>query len=109
MNAIATVAFAAWSGTGKTTLIEKLVRYLVGKGLRVAVIKHDGHDFDIDHEQKDSWRFAKAGAEVTVVSSAAKTAVVEQRSLSLQEVLSKVRDVDLVLVEGYKKEDLPQI
>ena len=61
MNNIPVIAFAAYSGTGKTTLIEKLVRELKNRGLRLAVIKHDGHKFEIDHEGKDSWRFAKAG------------------------------------------------
>jgi len=109
MGAIPVFAFAAYSGTGKTTLIERVVRVLKEKGLRVAVIKHDGHRFEIDHEGKDSWRFAKAGADVTIISSAEQTALVERRPLSLEQVLAKVRDVDLILVEGYKNEDLPQI
>lgn len=109
MDAIPVLAFAAFSGTGKTTLIERVVRTLKGKGLRVAVIKHDGHRFEIDHEGKDSWRFAKAGADVTIISSPEKTALVEQRPLSLNQVIAKVRDVDLILVEGYKNEGLPQI
>ena len=75
MNTIPVIAFSAWSGTGKTTLIEKLIRELKGRGLRIAVIKHDGHSFDIDHEGKDSWRFTKAGADITMISSAEKTAI----------------------------------
>ena len=60
-NKIPIIGFAAYSGTGKTTLIEKLVRSLKAKGLRLAVIKHDGHRFEIDKEGKDSYRFTKAG------------------------------------------------
>lgn len=103
------LGFAAYSGTGKTTLIEKLVKSLKAQGLRVAVIKHDGHDFEIDHEGKDSWRFTQAGADVSVISSARKTALVEQRRLSLEQAAALVHDVDLILAEGYKQEALTQI
>lgn len=109
MNNIPVIAFAAYSGTGKTTLIEKLICELKNRGLRLAVIKHDGHKFEIDHEGKDSWRFAKAGADITVISSAEKTAYVEHGKLSLAQLLGMVQGVDLILVEGYKNENLPQI
>ena len=109
MNNIPVIAFAAYSGTGKTTLIEKLVRELKNRGLRIAVIKHDGHRFEIDHEGKDSWRFAKAGADITVISSSEKTAYVEQGELTLEQLLDMIHGVDLILVEGYKNEKLPQI
>lgn len=106
---IPVVAFAAYSGTGKTTLIEALVKALKADGVRVAVIKHDAHDFEIDHEGKDSWRFAKAGADMTIISSPKKTAVIEQRERTLWQNIAMIHDMDLILVEGYKNEDLPQI
>ena len=106
---IPVVAFAAYSGTGKTTLIEQLIPRLKAKGLRLAVIKHDAHGFEIDREGKDSWRFTRAGADTVYLSSQEKTASVEQRGRSLTELLDGVRDADLVLVEGYKNEALPQI
>ncbi len=109
MNNIPVIAFAAYSGTGKTTLIEKIVTELKIRGLRLAVIKHDGHRFEIDHEGKDSWRFAKAGADITMISSAEKTAYIEQGELSLEHLIGMVHDVDLILVEGYKNNGLPQI
>lgn len=109
MTQIPVVDFAAYSGTGKTTLIEKLIRELKGRGLRLAVIKHDGHRFEIDHEGKDSWRFTKAGADITMISSAEQTAYIEQGELSLERLLGMIHDVDLILVEGYKNKDLPQI
>lgn len=109
MANIPVIAFAAYSGTGKTTLIEKIVINLKKRNLRVAVIKHDGHRFEIDHEGKDSWRFAHAGADITIISSAEKMAYIEQRELSLQQQIDMVHDVDLILVEGYKNENLPQI
>lgn len=109
MAGIPVFAFAAYSGTGKTTVIEKIVLELKARGLRVAVIKHDGHRFEIDHEGKDSWRFAHAGADITIISSREKTAYIEQRELSLRQLIDMVHDVDLILVEGYKNETLPQI
>jgi len=109
MSNIPIIAFAAYSGTGKTTLIEKLILTLKTRGLRLAVIKHDGHRFEIDHEGKDSYRFAHAGADITIISSAEKMAYIEQRELTLQQQIDMVHDVDLILVEGYKNESLPQI
>lgn len=109
MDNIPVIAFAAYSGTGKTTLIEKLVRELKNRGLRLAVIKHDDHKFEIDHEGKDSWRFSKAGADITMINSDQQTAYVEKRELSLERLLCMVHDVDLILVEGYKNKNLPQI
>lgn len=109
MNSVPVLGFAAYSGTGKTTLIEKLVRNLKSRGLRIGVIKHDGHDFDIDEEGKDSWRFTQAGADVSVISSAEKTAFIETGDLPFSKVISRVHNVDIILVEGYKNERFTQI
>lgn len=109
MTDIPVVAFAAWSGAGKTTLIEKLVKALKAKGLRLAVLKHDGHSFEIDHAGKDSWRFAQAGADIVMIGSAEQTAYVERRGLPLERLLRMIHGVDLILVEGYKNGPLPQI
>lgn len=109
MSSIPVIGFAAWSGTGKTTLVEKLVVALKARGYRVAVVKHDVHGFEIDKAGKDSWRFAKAGADMTLISSGERTAIIEQRPRSFAENLSSIHDVDLILVEGYKQEDIPKI
>lgn len=109
MNKIPMIGFSAFSGTGKTTLIEQLVRVLKQKGYRLAVIKHDAHRFEIDREGKDSWRFAQAGADMTIISSREKTAIIEQRERCFSEVVAAVHDVDLILVEGYKQESIPRI
>lgn len=109
MNQIPVIGFAAYSCTGKTTLIEKLVVSLKSQGYRIAVIKHDAHRFEIDKEGKDSWRFAAAGADMTLISSAEKTAIIEQRERTFEQNLSMIHDVDLILVEGYKQEDIPRI
>ncbi len=109
MATIPVLGFAAFSGTGKTTLIEEILPRLKERGLRVAVLKHDVHRVVLDHEGKDSWRFAEAGADMTVVSSDEKTAILEQRTLTFENLLSLVHDVDLVLVEGFKGEPVTQI
>ena len=109
MNNIPIIGFAAYSGTGKTTLIEQIVRNLKSQGYRIAVIKHDAHQFEIDKEGKDSWRFTHAGADLTIVSSREKTAMIEQREKSFSDLIAMVHDVDLILVEGYKQEKVPRI
>lgn len=109
MAEIPVLAFAGYSGSGKTTVIEALIPLLRRRGLRVAVVKHDAHSFEMDRPGKDSWRFSNAGAEMSIISSPQQTAVVERRPLPLLTVLSLARDVDIILVEGYKNEALTQI
>lgn len=106
---IPVIGFSAYSGVGKTTLIEKIIRILKQQGYRIAVIKHDAHGIEMDREGKDSWRFSQAGADMTLVSSGEKTAVIEQRERTFAQNLSMIHDVDLILVEGYKQEQIPRI
>ena len=106
---IPVIGFAAWSGTGKTTLMEQIERILTERGLRVGVIKHDGHGFDLDQPGKDSYRHAQAGAETVVITSPEKTAVLEQRGETLDECIQKIGHADVVLVEGFKNEPIPKI
>ncbi|MCR5002379.1 MAG: cyclic pyranopterin monophosphate synthase MoaC [Lachnospiraceae bacterium] len=105
----AVLGFSGFSGSGKTTLIEKLIPVLKKKGLKLAVIKHDGHDFDMDKEGKDTYRFARAGADTVLISSVSKSARLSVRPMSLEEMLSDGGDADLILVEGYKYADIPRI
>ena len=109
MSNIPIFSFVAFSGTGKTTLLEKLVAELKKRGLRVAVVKHDAHEFDIDREGKDSWRFTRAGADVTAVISETKAAIMENRRVSIETLLSWITDVDIILTEGYKHGVWPKI
>ncbi|MBE7017920.1 MAG: cyclic pyranopterin monophosphate synthase MoaC [Ruminococcaceae bacterium] len=109
MQNVPIFAFSAFSGTGKTTVIEKLVSAFTAEGYAVAVIKHDGHDFVIDRQGKDSYRFTSAGAVVSLISSKSKTAIIESRELELTHLINKINDVDLILVEGYKNASLPRI
>ncbi len=97
-------SFIAWSGTGKTTYLEQLIAALKARGLRVAAVKHDAHCLSLDSEGKDSWRFARAGADVVAVADSEKCAVMEYRPVHLRELLSRIRDVDIVLVEGWHEE-----
>ncbi|MDR3210109.1 MAG: molybdopterin-guanine dinucleotide biosynthesis protein B [Oscillospiraceae bacterium] len=99
----------AYSGTGKTTLLEKLIPALAARGLRVAVVKHDAHKFEIDREGKDSWRFTQAGAVVTALISSEKAAVIDNRPVAFEEVVARVTDVDVILTEGYKTGAYPKI
>ena len=106
------VSIVGRSNTGKTTLIEKLIPELIRRGYRVATIKHNIHGFEIDHEGKDSWRHKMAGAQVTVIASPLRVAVVEDvnRDYALAELRDRyIRDVDIVLSEGYKKNPHPKI
>jgi molybdopterin-guanine dinucleotide biosynthesis protein MobB len=109
MTKIPAISIMGWSGSGKTTLIEKLIPILHDHGLRIGVLKHDGHHFDMDREGKDTWRFAQAGAEVVAISSPCQAAVLEYRRLELPEMLDRIRGVDLILVEGYKFSELLRI
>lgn len=103
---------ARLSGTGKTTLVEAVIRILTERGYRVGAIKHDAHDFDIDKPGKDSYRFTAAGAATTIIASKEKTAVVQQNlePPALEVLLEKYcSDLDLVVVEGFKDSSLPKI
>ncbi len=99
------------SKVGKTTVICDIIKELKYRGYRVCTIKHDVHGFDIDHHGKDTWKHAQAGADTVVISSAKKMAIIEQveREYSLDEVISKISNVDIIITEGYKKEDKPKI
>jgi molybdopterin-guanine dinucleotide biosynthesis protein B/molybdopterin-guanine dinucleotide biosynthesis protein len=109
---IPAVSFVAKSGTGKTTLLEKVIAELKIRGYRVGVIKHDAHHFDIDYPGKDSHRLTTAGADTMLISSPEKLAVVKKHaaSPSIEALISSYfSDVDIVLTEGFKKSGLPKI
>lgn len=108
------VGFAGYSGSGKTTLVERLIPALARHGLRVSVVKHAHHSFDIDHAGKDSWRHREAGAQEVVVASSRRLALVREfdgeRELSVHQLIAELDPgVDWVLVEGFKHSDLLKI
>ena len=105
--------FAAYSGTGKTTLMEKLIALLVARGLTVSVIKRAHHGFDIDQPGKDSHRHRQAGAKEVLVSSDARWALMHELGtepeLDLPALLERLSPCDLVLVEGFKSRPIPKM
>lgn len=106
------VSIVGKSDSGKTTLIEKLVPELCRRGYRVATVKHDVHGFEVDREGKDSWRHKKAGAHTVVISSPMKVAVIRDvdHDAELSEIRDRyIRDVDLILSEGFKRNRQPKI
>ncbi len=100
------------SKSGKTTLLEKLIGELKRRNVRVATIKHHSHaGFDIDKPGKDSWRHAQAGSDHVIIAAPDKIASYRllQRELSLDEIAADVRDVDIILTEGYKQAGKPTL
>jgi molybdopterin-guanine dinucleotide biosynthesis protein B len=111
MTPIPHLAFVGFSGSGKTTLASQVVTQLKRKGYRVGVLKHDAHDFQMDTEGKDTHRYGAAGADLVAISSASKLNILEQLQapLSLHEILQRMAGVDLIIIEGYKQENVPKI
>ncbi len=107
------IAIVGYSGSGKTTLIEKVIPCLVMDGLRVSLIKHAHHEFDIDVPGKDSHRHRMAGATEVLVSSSNRWALMHelrgQHEPSLEAQLKHLSPCDLVIVEGWKHHALPKI
>ncbi len=107
-HAMKVIGLAGWSGAGKTTLLTRAIPHLLKEGLRVSVIKHAHHEFDVDVPGKDSWQHRQSGASEVLVSSTRRWALMhELRGAAeprLQELLAKMAPVDLVLVEGFKRE-----
>jgi molybdopterin-guanine dinucleotide biosynthesis protein B len=105
--------FAGWSGSGKTTLIERVIPEITARGLRVSVIKHAHHGFDVDKPGKDSWRHREAGAgEILLVSDERWVLMHEMRGAlepDLDAQLAILSPCDLVLVEGFKDVPIPKI
>ena len=107
------VGFSGYSGSGKTTLVEQLIASLRVAGQRVSVVKHAHHDFDIDHEGKDSWRHRQAGAFEVVIASDRRLAKMREFATplrpSVHQLIAELVDCDWVLVEGFKRADLLKI
>lgn len=104
------LAVSGVKNSGKTTLITKLLPELKKRGLQVAVIKHDGHDFEADVPGTDSWKYAQAGADGTCVFSAKKYMVVKYAPApSVEELVGAFPEVDVILLEGFKYSEYPKI
>jgi len=108
------VGFAGYSGSGKTTLIERLIPALRLRGLRVSIVKHAHHDFDIDHPGKDTYRHREAGAFEVVVASNRRLALIREfeqpAQLSVHHLIAELYDgVDWVVVEGFKQSNILKV
>ena len=106
---IPVISFIGWSGSGKTTFLEKLIPVLRGRGLRLALVKYDGHDFQMDKPGKDTWRFSQAGAETVAIANVRHAALLENRPLSFREICGKIENVDLIIAEGWNLPELMKI
>ncbi|MGB8338890.1 MAG: molybdopterin-guanine dinucleotide biosynthesis protein B [Burkholderiales bacterium] len=104
---------AGYSGSGKTTLMERLIPQFVMEGLKVSVIKHAHHNFDVDKPGKDSYRHREAGASEILVTSDKRWVMMHESrgeaEPTLERLLSRFSDCDLVLVEGFKTEPIPKL
>ena len=102
------IGLAGWSGAGKTTLLTRIIPHFLAKGIRVSVIKHAHHAFDVDVPGKDSWRHRESGATEVLVSSGKRWALMHELRGApeprLPELLKRMSAVDLVIVEGFKSE-----
>ncbi|HYF07203.1 MAG TPA: molybdopterin-guanine dinucleotide biosynthesis protein B [Acetobacteraceae bacterium] len=107
------IGLAGWSGAGKTTLMVKLLPALTRRGLRVSTLKHAHHRFDVDTPGKDSYEHRRAGAHQVLVASGARWALMTElrtaREPTLRELLARLDPVDLVIVEGYKRDPHPKL
>ncbi|MGG5462415.1 molybdopterin-guanine dinucleotide biosynthesis protein B [Clostridium sp. B9] len=102
---------ASCSNTGKTVLIEGLIKELKSRGNSVATIKHDVHGFDIDKEGKDTWRHRKSGAEAVIISSKNRMALIREleEEIPLEKLIEQVKSFDFIIIEGYKNSDYRKI
>ncbi len=107
------IGLAGWSGAGKTTLVEKLIPELTGRGLSVSTVKHAHHNFDVDQPGKDSYVHRHAGATEVLVTSANRFALMHELrgapEPGLADLLAKLAPVDIVIVEGFKRDPHPKI
>jgi molybdopterin-guanine dinucleotide biosynthesis adapter protein len=105
------VSVVGFSGSGKTTFVEKLIPALTSRGIKVGTIKHDVHGFDLDQPGKDSWRHRRAGAAVTIIASPGQIGMVKDvdHDLSPLELAQFISGVDLILTEGYKRGPFPKV
>ena len=108
-----TFGFAGWSGSGKTTLIEKLLPLFVKRGLRVSLIKHAHHSFDVDHPGKDSYRHRQAGSTEVLVTSSRRWVLMHElrgeQEPSFGEQVKHLSPCDLLIVEGFKHAPIPKL
>jgi molybdopterin-guanine dinucleotide biosynthesis protein B len=113
MNSMRIIGLAGWSGSGKTTLVTKLIPCLRARSLRVSTLKHAHHGFDLDTPGKDSFMHRAAGATEVIISSGKRWAMLhelrDEPEWNLADLVAKMSPVDLVLVEGFKRDAFPKL
>ncbi|MWC31005.1 molybdopterin-guanine dinucleotide biosynthesis protein B [Paenibacillus sp. MMS18-CY102] len=102
------VQVVGYKNTGKTTVVCRLTELLKQSGYTVATMKHDAHDFEMDKEGTDTWCHRQAGADLTIITSPHQTAILQQRSTPLEQLIQAWGNVDFVLVEGFKTASYPK-
>ncbi|MFF2889093.1 molybdopterin-guanine dinucleotide biosynthesis protein B [Paenibacillus sp. NPDC057967] len=104
------VQLVGYKNTGKTTLVCRLTERYKSKGHRVGTIKHDAHDFQIDTPGTDTWQHQAAGADITAITSASRTAILKSSGTELAALIAAMaQDVDIILIEGFKTAPYPKI
>ena len=107
------IGLAGWSGSGKTTLISKVIPCLLSRGLRVSTLKHAHHGFDLDKPGKDSFVHRESGATEVIISSDRRWAILhelrDEEEWNMADLVAKMSPVDLVLVEGFKRDKFPKL
>ncbi|EDO0849292.1 molybdopterin-guanine dinucleotide biosynthesis protein B [Listeria monocytogenes] len=98
-----------FKNSGKTTLLNALIRASREENYTVSAIKHDAHDFSVDHAGTDSYSFQESGAEAVVIANSRQYAVMEQTGIDLKTAIQKLPESDIVLIEGYKEGPFPKI
>ncbi|EKZ4866763.1 molybdopterin-guanine dinucleotide biosynthesis protein B [Listeria monocytogenes] len=98
-----------FKNSGKTTLLNALIRASRKENYTVSAIKHDAHDFSVDHAGTDSYSFQESGAEAVVIANSRQYAVMEQTGIDLKTAIQKLPESDIVLIEGYKEGPFPKI
>jgi molybdopterin-guanine dinucleotide biosynthesis protein B len=109
MSTPSIIQVVGYKNSGKTHLICRLIRELRERGYRVGTAKHDGHEFEIDREGRDTWRHYDAGAEAVAITSSSKTALIRRETATLEELAASMPAVDVVLAEGFKSSPYPKI
>ncbi|RUT35901.1 molybdopterin-guanine dinucleotide biosynthesis protein B [Paenibacillus zeisoli] len=108
-DSIPVYQIVGYKNTGKTQLVSSLVAHFTTEGLRVAVIKHDMHGFEMDKEGTDTYQHREAGAAAVAITSPTRTAILEDKGTKLPDLVVRFADYDLVLVEGFKQETYPKL
>lgn len=112
MNSKKIIGISGYSGCGKTTLLKKIIQLMVSQNIKVGSLKHAHHDIELDIPGKDSYELRKAGAQQTIIACDKRYALIEEtpnNPIDLKTLINHFSDVDIILVEGFKDEQIPKI